>query len=53
MSRGWYFRTFYGGRIWDGLSLLVATALLGLLVAGLVTGTAALARAARGENHTK
>jgi hypothetical protein len=48
LSRGWYIKTFYGDRVWDALTLLVATALLGLLVACLAAGGATLARALRG-----
>lgn len=33
LSRGWYLRAFYGDAVWDRLSLLVATAVLGLAVA--------------------
>lgn len=44
MSRGWFLRSFYGEPVWQGLSLLVATALLGLMVGILAAGAHALVR---------
>lgn len=33
LTRGWYLRTFYGDPAWDGLSLLIVMAFLGLVLA--------------------
>jgi hypothetical protein len=47
LSRGWYIRTFYENRVWDSMSLLVATAVLGLIAAAVTVGASAAIRAHR------